>query len=972
MDHYQFYVNVLSMMAVTSSYGKIGFCLLLLICTFSVGVSEPCMPTSLTREEYKQSIRKGLTFVHQNVCGIHSNFANFQEFVTSHKEIDIISVSETHLKDNNDIVCIDGYDFVQKHRENGLGGGVGVFVKENITFKVRSDFTHKSLEAIWIEIFIKNSKPIIFGCCYRPPETSKYLDNNYNTYINETLTTINAENKETVIMGDFNVNYLNIKSAIHNDFRNIMTLNGFKQVVKSATRITKESSSLIDLIFVNKLSNCHSINVVSTSLGDHEMVSCTRKINYQKFQHRTIKCRDFRNYDHNILLSDAQKIDWTSLHDTNDVNIAVNYLTTELQNLFDKQAPFIEKRVKAKPSQWLNEDLKREMNKRDNLLRKARAEKSDAKWDAYKKQRNICTKVIKKAKASYHHRLLNESRISPRKFWNSIKSLFPTKNRHSSKTMGDQKSRVNSFVNFFSGIVTKIKKIAFPLTDFVWRYHQKRRLRTSSIFKFTYVSTVFVQKELRKLKRNKAAGTDNLPPNMLKDCASAIAKPIARIINLSLNTSTVPDLWKSAKINPVFKSGDYSNVENYRLISILPILSKLLERVVHNQFYEYLERNNLLNECQYGFRKNRSTKLATTLFCDTVRKHIDQGKMTGALFLDLSKAFDTIGHGILLEKLILYGVGGNEHSWFTDYLFRRPQHVEQNNIRSETKFITSGVPQGSILGPLLFIVFFNDLPDHLTYCEIFQYADDTVILYADKDIDRIEKMPNADINNNGTYCEQNELLLNLKKGKTETMLFGTSQRLSRSGRDLGITYNGTKINHVSEYVYLGNLLDTKLSLASNFERAYKKASGRVRLLANIRVNLTTEAALLIYRMMILPILTYSATVKTTFTNSQLLKLARLEIRVSKIISGNTEIKSIKETIDHHTRNLVLKCVSKKLKHETFDNYFEVQRHSKATRNNGFLLKLPKIKLEVARGSFYYGGALLFNSLNIDERKAHLK
>lgn len=164
-----------------------------------------------------------------------------------------------------------------------------------------------------------------------------------------------------------------------------------------------------------------------------------------------------------------------------------------------------------------------------------------------------------------------------------------------------------------------MKLATFPLMNFIWRYHKKDNLRTKSISQFKYVSTDFVERELCKLQRNKAAGIDCLPPNLLKDCAQVIANPISHIINLSLNTSTVPTVWKSAKITPTFKSGNPELVANYRPISVLPILSKLMERAVHNQLYAYMESNRLFYDCQYGFRKKRSTKLATTLFCDTVR-----------------------------------------------------------------------------------------------------------------------------------------------------------------------------------------------------------------------------------------------------------------------------------------------------------------------------------------------------------------
>ena len=210
-----------------------------------------------------------------------------------------------------------------------------------------------------------------------------------------------------------------------------------------------------------------------------------------------------------------------------------------------------------------------------------------------------------------------------------------------------------------------------PLTNFIWRYNKPFKSRTTENFEITYISKIFIEKELRALKRNKSSGLDELPPGMLKDCASYISQPLCHILNLSIKNSTVPNLWKLAKITPIFKSGNKEQPSNYRPISVLPVLSKILEKAVHHQFLAFLENNKLLNESQFGYRKNRSTKLAAALFCDNIRRDINIGKMVGAVYLDLSKAFDTIGHGLLLDKLSTYGVKGKELQWFTSYLFNR-------------------------------------------------------------------------------------------------------------------------------------------------------------------------------------------------------------------------------------------------------------------------------------------------------------
>ena len=225
----------------------------------------------------------------------------------------------------------------------------------------------------------------------------------------------------------------------------------------------------------------------------------------------------------------------------------------------------------------------------------------------------------------------------------------------------------------------------------------------------------------------KKRNDDGIPAKMIKDAVYELSAPLTFLINWGLRTSTFPTCEKTAKISPLFKSGDRQNIDNYRPISILNIMSKVTERVVYNQLSEYFETNNLFSNSQYGFRKRRSTKDAVPKLSDDIRTAMDNGYLTGALFLDLRKAFDTVNHGCLLQKLPYYGILGAELNWITSYLFHRSQIVNFDGVTSDEEYITHGVPQGSILGPLLFVCLINDLPEQLTHCRILMYADDTVI-----------------------------------------------------------------------------------------------------------------------------------------------------------------------------------------------------------------------------------------------------
>ena len=324
--------------------------------------------------------------------------------------------------------------------------------------------------------------------------------------------------------------------------------------------------------------------------------------------------------------------------------------------------------------------------------------------------------------------------------------------------------------------------------------------KTDQKFIFKAVSRHEVEQQLKSVKRNKATGLDDLPPGLIKDSAELISAPLAHLINLSLKTSIFPTDWKAAKVIPTHKSGAHSNPDNYRPISVLPVISKIIEKIIHRQLITFLDKNHLLTKFQFGFRPKLSTEYAATILLDSIRDNVYKGRLVGAVFVDLSKAFDTVSHAMLLDKLPLYGVEGKELEWFKDYLFFRKAKVAYNGCFSQENALLTGVPQGSILGPLLFLVLFNDVVDVIEHSSILKYADDTVLYVADKDIQSIKAKLSKDMDCLADWLKSNELVLNLKKGKTESLLFGTSQRIAKQTEPFEIKLSHqTVINNTTEY-----------------------------------------------------------------------------------------------------------------------------------------------------------------------------
>ena len=331
----------------------------------------------------------------------------------------------------------------------------------------------------------------------------------------------------------------------------------------------------------------------------------------------------------------------------------------------------------------------------------------------------------------------------------------------------------------------------------------------NKIFNFNRVSQDTVLDILKNTKTSKAAGLDNLPGIFLRDGAEILSTSITQLCNLSILLSSFPNDCKIAKVIPLYKKGSKTDPKNYRPISLLPLLSKIVEKVIHDQTQQFLTENEMLYRFQSGFRPNYSTDFCLSFLNDKIVKGFDTGLLTGMILIDLQKAFDTINYEILLEKMKVMGFSNHVVNWFKSYLSNRNFHVAIGNSLSCAGELTCGVPQGSILGPLLFLLYVNDMQQAID-CDLFLYADDSCLVFQHKNVRDIEINLNKNFSTLCDWFVDNRLSIHFGEDKTKSILFAPKNKINKISK-LNITYNDIHIKQYSNVTYLGCILDESLS-----------------------------------------------------------------------------------------------------------------------------------------------------------------
>ena len=774
---------------------------------------------------------------------------------------------ETRMsKEKEDLYCLDSCTPIHEYREDRPGGGVSLFVNNKVSFKRRKDLEYfdSEMESIFIEVEKEqfNSKAnIIVALIYRMPDScvdvfTERMESILNIVIRQ-------EKKIFYLLGDINVCLL--KSDSHRASLRMIEMfysYGIFPVINKPTRVTRDTATLIDHIWTNNLNtSCENKQgILCSTISDHFSIfhiSLNQQYN-DSDNKQPILQRQYTQQNIEKFSDTLDKSKWNNVTSLNETSAAFTTFQKEFTKIYTDCFPLRPLRkayYNRKP--WLTPEMKESIKNKNKLYmnrHKGNFEENDA---FYKKFKNRLSHILKTAERKYYAEQILKHKSNMKKTWAIIKQVI-NKNKYSStckkfkhndKTIEDGVDIANGFNDFYvnvgQSLARKIPKTNKAPCDF---------MKNCNVNNCTFTPAHVTPEEVLKIIANfkdSAAGWDELKPGIVKIVRHSIHVPLAHISNLSFNQGLFPSELKLANVVPIYKDKDKMLFSNYRPVSVLPVFSKVLERLMYNRLFDYINENRLLYKYQFGFQKGKSTNMAIILLVDKISEALENGDIAIGVFLDFSKAFDTVDHEILLKKLDIYGVRGKTKEWFSDYLSNRKQYVTYCGFKSNSKTITCGVPQGSILGPLLFLLYINDLAAVSNELFSILFADDSNMFIIGKDINVLCDQMNIALKNVQEWLFCNKLSLNVLK--THYMIFTAKRKVVD---DIKLVICNTEIERAYSTKFLGVHVDSKFSWSEHVTHICKKLSKSVAIMYKARKKLPKSSLISLYYSICYPYFIY--------------------------------------------------------------------------------------------------------------------
>ena len=882
---------------------------------------------------------------------------------------DIIIISETWLSPDNSksklsSINIDGYSFLSKPRDWGRGGGIGIYIKDSLNFTICHKFSSNlsnKFEHLIIKVKGKNSKSnCIISGLYRPPnlDSNVWLKNFEKLYCN----ILSDKCSNLVFAGDLNYNLLDSSHPLTANFNNTINMLNLYQTITAPTRITASSISLLDLFLVtNKQSIIDSNILTDNPLTDHHGTYLIIKTKPQRLLPTIKTFRDTKNFKPELFLECLNNQPFHLIYESCNPNTMLSKLNSYILNALNKYAPIKKVKVCKPPTPWITNIIKKLIHKKNLLYQKAKSNNSESITAKFSILNRYTKQTIKQAKQDFINKCLYNS--NNKNAWNVINRLL----KPSPKPILHDLNNLNQ--HFISTSQRVLGHQPQPAT------------LPSSTGSFCFQRTTIDQvlKIILNLKTNCATGPDQIPANFIKLSAPTIAPHLTNIINTCIQSDIFPDEWKVSRVSPVPKIDSPSSLDDYRPISILPILSKVLEKILVNQIISHINTSQLYPSTLSGCRTGHSTATSLLYIRDTCIKALNSNKLSILSLVDFSKAFDTLNYSTLLKILVKYNFSSSAIRLLHSYLSNRKQYTQYCSMISSTSSVVSGVPQGSLLGPILFNLYVISINqkissiDPLTTC--LNYVDDFQIVHQDKPDNIIALSQQIKFSLEYLKSAATNLDLSLNSTKTKYIVISTKHMTKKYNLATAIpeiSIDSSIIERTNCHKNLGVYFDQHLNFNYHHSQTIRKAYAILRSLNTLKYNLSTDVKLKLIDSLIFSRLTYANVVTFPCTKFWLSKYNKV-FKVALSFAFNTYISSNKAcsinilNIESRWKLYLLTLVYKCLYFPQFPTYLNLLLKQKQSRNLRSSLA-PLLAVHSTNYKTFQDLATpLFNSLPIEIR-----
>ena len=943
---------------------------------------------SMVEEDNETGILQGIRGVHIGHINMRSLFPKIDLFrhLIEQSNIAVCGVSETWLNEmiTSELVKINGFRFARHDRtwtnrdktEAKKGGGLGIFIRDDITFsehELRSiNRSSKDVEGQWVMLSPNYQKKIIIGNLYRPPM------GNFDAFIEYLAACLeyikSYKNVDFIIMGDMNVNYLDNNCPKTKQLKSWAKLSGFTQLIDKPTRITPRKAGCLDLIFVNSI-NITSHGIVDLNISDHELVYVTKCKLKKPVVKTSFMGRSYKNFDENNFRDLLLNNNWAAFDNEGNVDRAWQIMLNYIRRAIDTLCPIKMFKINKLKDVWITDEILELIKDKDRAMTRAKRTGIQADWIVARNLKNSAIKAIRNAKAEFIKNKLEIHSKDSKKFWNSVSEIMPNKKKSQTYkiTLKDKENddlipedRTADYVNkYFTNIGPKLARASSSQ----WNY---QGINIESEIPEIVTNGAEVKRLIKEIDINKSSATNGISSRVFKSAFQILSDKLTKLFNNSFSSGIFPSDWKVATIIPLPKDGDPFDVSNLRPVSLLPLPGKLIEKIVYNRLYSFFETNTALDDRQGGFRSGHSTINTVANFTEDIYQAINNRMFTVATFIDLQKAFDTVDHVILLMKLEKLGIKGFPHQWLTSYFHNRMQATLTNGVTSDLLQVQCGVPQGSILGSLMFLVYINDMGRVFQNSRFYLYADDTVVYSVDEDPRTAVIKVQEDVNKLYSWCLSNKLTINVKK--TKAVIFGMGNRIKRLDPPV-IKLGSNEIEYVQSYKYLGLTLDQSLTFNKHLNNVIRTASHKTYQLSKIRNYINEETSIRLYKTMILPYMDYGDIIYDAASLKQLNKLQKIQNHCLRIGNKSQPTATV---YDLHSRYKVGYLEYRRQAHlknfmfKQRNNDNVIDRRDIPTRSYGatiFNVALPRY--EKYKCSTFYRGAIAWNQLPAHQRNIPL-